>query len=442
MSTKTRYCPVCGNHRKSVASKLLITITILMALICIFVFIFLGVKLNDFIPTQQTESQVVKSETVTQTKEEPEKVAVNETKKQTTTPKDVTEIINSSQPKVYTIFTELSQGSGFLINDKGDILTNAHVVEGSLTPTVRSMDGKEFTGQLIGYSNTTDVAVIRVPDLAKMSPLALELTPAKIGEEVIALGSPQGYENTATLGNISGVDRTFVIEPFYYSGVYQTSAPIAPGSSGGPLVNKLTGKVVAVNSAKDIREENIGFSIPIYQIIELINQWISTPLSDDDIIAMFYYEEGVYYYQDYLDEYGYFEGGDYSEDYSEYYEIPYEDGSWDESFEESNEYEYEEYESYETEEDYDSYVDEEELYEAEEDYDSYVDDEELYEAEEDESWNETGEYEDAGYEEESYYEEIPDDSYIEEETNVEGEETIEPSPEENAPAIDEEITNE
>jgi S1-C subfamily serine protease len=150
------------------------------------------------------------------------------------------------------------------------------------------MEGKEFTGQLIGYSNTTDVAVIRVPDLAKMDSLSLELTPSKIGEEVIALGSPQGYENTATLGNISGVDRTFVIEPFQYSGVYQTSAPIAPGSSGGPLINKLTGKVVAINSAKDIREENIGFSIPIHQIIELINKWISTPLSDDDIIAMFY----------------------------------------------------------------------------------------------------------------------------------------------------------
>ena len=77
-------------------------------------------------------------------------------------PKDVSEIINMSQPKVFTVFTDLGQGSGFLINEHGDVLTNAHVVEGSLIPILKTIEGNEFQGTLIGYSNTTDIALIRV----------------------------------------------------------------------------------------------------------------------------------------------------------------------------------------------------------------------------------------------------------------------------------------
>ncbi|WP_338470815.1 trypsin-like peptidase domain-containing protein [Niallia sp. XMNu-256] len=299
--------------------------------------------------TEPVEQAKVETEVVPENKSKPQPPVVKE--KLIQPPKDVSEIINMSQPKVFTIFTEFGQGSGFLINKHGDVLTNAHVVEGSLNPVIKTIDGNELQGSLIGYSNTTDIALIRVPDLANREPLPLETEPAEIGDEVIALGSPQGFENTATLGNISGVDRTFIIEPFQYEGIYQTSAAIAPGSSGGPLLNKTTGKVLAINSARHTTEVNIGFSIPIYQIIDTVNQWVKTPMMENEIVSLFYYQDGIYYYQDYMDDYGYFEDGTFNDDYLEYYEIPYDDSwldSWGYWFEEDEEVdvETEEYDSW------------------------------------------------------------------------------------------------
>ncbi|MED4905545.1 S1C family serine protease [Parageobacillus thermoglucosidasius] len=115
----------------------------------------------------------------------------------------------------------------------------------------------------------------------------------------------------------SGVDRNFVIEPHIYEGIYQISAPVAPGSSGGPLLERKTGKVLAINSARHAKEANIGFSIPIFKVYDLIQTWISSPLAEDEIYAMFYNSEGAYFYRS-LEGEGYFEGGDYSEEYDTY----------------------------------------------------------------------------------------------------------------------------
>ena len=330
VTERSRYCSGCGHHMKKSTSKLLMfmvgLMTVLVAAIGIFIVILLMQPQAPKEEVASKEKTVEQAKVVTESKRTPEPVVKE---KLVEPPKDVSEIINLSQPKVFTIFTESGQGSGFLINQNGDVLTNAHVVEGSLNPIIKTIEGNELQGTLIGYSNTTDMALIRVPDLANREPLSLETTPAEIGDEVIALGSPQGFENTATLGNISGVDRTFVIEPFQYDGIYQTSAAISPGSSGGPLVSKSTGKVLAINSARHTTEVNIGFSIPIYQIIDTVNQWVDSPLSQDDIMSLFYYQDGTYYYQDYMDDYGYFEDGTYNDEYSEYYEIPYEESWYD-----------------------------------------------------------------------------------------------------------------
>ncbi|MED3841048.1 peptidase S1 and S6 chymotrypsin/Hap [Niallia circulans] len=237
--------------------------------------------------------------------------------------KDTTALIKSAQEKVFTIFTNAGQGSGFLINNNGDVLTNAHVVEGSTSVEVKGKDGKRYSGTVIGYSNNSDVAVIRAPDLAGQEPLELESTsPAEIGAEVMTLGSPQGYENTVTLGNISGIGRTFVIDQFEYEEVYQISAPIAPGSSGGPLVDKSTGKVIAINSAVDTRDANIGFSIPLYKIYDLISSWISNPMSEKEIASYFYNDDGDFIYQNLFSNHGYFDRGSYKDEYHEYAEVP------------------------------------------------------------------------------------------------------------------------
>ena len=104
---------------------------------------------------------------------------------------------------------------------------------------------------------------------------------------------------------------------------------LSPGSSGGPLISKSNGKVVAINSARHSTEVNIGFSLPIYQIIGTVNQWVNSPLTQAEMISMFYYQDGIYYYQDYMDDYGYFEDGTYNDEYMEYYEIPYEESWYD-----------------------------------------------------------------------------------------------------------------
>lgn len=362
---QSKYCPGCGKQVHQKSNKLMLSMIIMMSLICIGVFGYLGMPFIEEEPVKQAASEKVVKTQVEKTETKPEAVQVTKTKiiEKAAPSKDVSAIIESAQPKVYTIFSDYGQGSGFLMNKSGDILTNAHVVEGSITVIIRSYDGTEFEGTVIGYSNEVDIAVIRVPDLAGQAPLALEsATEAKLGDEVIALGSPRGFENTATLGNISGVNRTFVIVPHTYEGIYQISAPIAPGSSGGPLLDKESEKVIAINSARHNEETNIGFSIPLFKVYSILQGWIQSPMSEEEVTALFYNGEGLYFYQDLYDNEFYFDGGDYSEDY-DYYEYPYEEDyseeSPDDTYEEENSDEYVE-DSYE-EEDYseDYYYEEE-----------------------------------------------------------------------------------
>jgi serine protease Do len=238
---------------------------------------------------------------------------------------ELTEIIAASQDTVYTVYTDYSQGSGFLYNHNGAVVTNSHVVEGATEVYVKAIDGSEHLGKVIGYSNETDVAVIQVPDLVGTEPFPLELTDSsKIGEEIIALGSPLGLENTATMGYITGKNRSFVIDPYVYENLYQISAPISPGSSGGPLISKETEKIIAINSAESIEEASIGFSIPLFTVHGLIDSWIEQPMKEEDILAQFNDSNGAW-------GEGYFDGGDYAEDedYYNYWEYDYDD-FWDE----------------------------------------------------------------------------------------------------------------
>ncbi|OWA35665.1 hypothetical protein B9G55_12150 [Saccharibacillus sp. O16] len=195
-----------------------------------------------------------------------------------------------------------SLGSGFLYNDKGDILTNAHVVAGYKDVTITTADSAKMDGKVIGIGEETDVAVVRVPDLEDVEPLKLKLdAQAEIGDEVLALGSPLGLQNTVTTGIVSGVNRTFDISPYYYEGLYQISAPIAPGNSGGPLVDQKTGEVLGINSAVT-DEGGIGFSIPVVNIVEAAKGWSEKPMEE---IPMLDYGEGADVpADDYSDDYG------------------------------------------------------------------------------------------------------------------------------------------
>lgn len=233
---KEIYCTACGSKKnKSKLIPILVILSILSTLTFAFTIKYYWDetgKNKTAIPTAvETENNKEKPE---KKKEVAKAVASKPLEKMNEdTKKSVTQIIEESQKKVFTIFAGNSQGSGFLINDKGDVLTNAHVVEGNLQGSVKDKDGVEYNGTVIGYSNDTDVAILRVPDLTGIKPIDVEKTGvAKIGQEVVALGSPLGLENTATLGTITGVGRSFLIGERSYDNIYQMSAHIAPGSSG------------------------------------------------------------------------------------------------------------------------------------------------------------------------------------------------------------------
>nr|WP_233713478.1 trypsin-like peptidase domain-containing protein [Lederbergia citri] len=382
LEQKSKYCSECGKKVNG-KNKVWVPLIALTALLCIGVFYFLSLELNK-------NRQEIRIEQVKKEDSESASTQLVEVKTQETSPppKEVSKIIEEAQPKVFTIFNDFGQGSGFLINRNGDILTNAHVVEGSVNVLIRNYEGREFDGKVIGYSNEIDIAVIRVDHLAGRTPLELEEgNGTKLGDEVIALGSPRGFENTATLGNISGINRSFVIPPHTYDGIYQISAPIAPGSSGGPLIDKKTEKVIAINSARDNRETNIAFSIPIIQVIDIINGWVSSPMSFEEIAALFNNDAGQLFYQDLFGNDYYFDGGEYSDEYEDYhqYEFPYW-GEYGDSYEDEYDWDYTD--------DYidDEYQDDDDYY----DYEDYEDDDYDY-------------YDDESYEDEYYYDD--DENY-------------------------------
>jgi serine protease Do len=196
-------------------------------------------------------------------------------------PKTRKEIIESSQKRVVTIESGDGLGSGFLYNNLGDLLTNAHVVEGSREVTVRTLNHEEYKGIVIGVGVDTDVAVVRVQKMKDMDPLPIARTlKAETGDEILALGSPLGLENTVTTGIVSGVGRSFEIDPYIYSNMYQISAPITHGNSGGPLVNAVTGEVLGINSASVSQEPGIGFSIPITSVLKQVEEWSDHPMTE------------------------------------------------------------------------------------------------------------------------------------------------------------------
>ncbi len=165
-----------------------------------------------------------------------------------------------------------SMGSGFLISADGYILTNAHVVDGADEVTVRLTDKQEFKAKVVGTDRRTDVALIKIeagnlPKVTLGDPEQL-----KVGEWVLAIGSPFGFENSVTAGIVSAKGRSLPQEN--YVPFIQTDAAINPGNSGGPLFN-LKGEVVGVNSQIYSRSGGymgVAFAIPIDVAMEVANQ--------------------------------------------------------------------------------------------------------------------------------------------------------------------------
>lgn len=164
-----------------------------------------------------------------------------------------------------------SSGSGVIMHRDGYILTNRHVVEGSLTVVVTLQDRSSFTATNVWMDDLTDLAVIKIDpaQYAKGFTAAEFGDPLSInvGDWVVAVGHPLGLSPsdggaTVTAGIVSNLGRSFIIENINYYDVIQTDAAINPGNSGGPLVN-LEGQVIGINSAISASGQNIGFAINV-----------------------------------------------------------------------------------------------------------------------------------------------------------------------------------
>ncbi|MFN3762824.1 MAG: S1C family serine protease [Anaerolineae bacterium] len=156
-------------------------------------------------------------------------------------------------------------GSGFLYDDRGHIVTNYHVVEGAKEVVVTLADGRSFPAEIVGVDPSSDLAVIRIPAENLPAPLPLaDSGQLRVGQFVIAIGSPFGQVGTMTLGVISALGRVIQSPDGRFIGeAIQTDAAINPGNSGGPLLD-LQGRVIGVNSqiiSPSQASAGIGFAV-------------------------------------------------------------------------------------------------------------------------------------------------------------------------------------
>ncbi|MBW2568255.1 MAG: DegQ family serine endoprotease [Deltaproteobacteria bacterium] len=194
-------------------------------------------------------------------------------------------------------FKQRSLGSGFIIDKDGYIVTNNHVIENADKIKVKLNNGKEFDAEIIGRDPNTDLALIRIKPMCHLPVVKMgDSDVLKVGQWVIAIGSPFGLEHTVTAGIVSAKGRVIGSGP--YDDFIQTDASINPGNSGGPLIN-MKGEVVGINTAIVASGQGIGFAIPISLAKGIINQlkkhgevtrgWLGVSIQDlSDDLAKYY----------------------------------------------------------------------------------------------------------------------------------------------------------
>jgi S1-C subfamily serine protease len=184
----------------------------------------------------------------------------------------VAELVRRESPAVVLVSVRSGEGggfgSGFVIDRQGHILTNAHVVDGATSTTITFSDGTEEKAQVLGVDNSTDLAVLKVGELPPgVRPVPLGDSAALVvGQDVVAIGNPYGYERTATTGIVSALERT-IRSPngFAIQNAIQTDAAINQGNSGGPLFDR-AGRVIGMNTQIATQtggNVGIGFAVPI-----------------------------------------------------------------------------------------------------------------------------------------------------------------------------------
>jgi S1-C subfamily serine protease len=178
------------------------------------------------------------------------------------------------------------QGSGFIVDADGIVLTNAHVVEGASEVGVTLPDGRSFTGKVQGADPLTDVAVVKV--VGTRLPVATlgDSSRVRPGEWAIAIGNPLGLDNTVTAGIISAIQRTNAVGEGQRVPYIQTDAAVNPGNSGGPLIND-RGQVIGINTAiRQAPGAGLSFAIPINTARQIADQILARGFASHPYIGV------------------------------------------------------------------------------------------------------------------------------------------------------------
>ncbi len=165
------------------------------------------------------------------------------------------------------------KGSGVIIDPKGYVITNNHVIDGAARVQVHLKDGRSFIGEVVGADSATDVAVIKV-DANNLPAASLgDSEKLKVGQIALAIGNSLGLEGgpTVSMGVISALRRPLPGADFIFEGLIQTDTAINPGNSGGPLAD-LNGSVIGINTAMIPFAQGVGFAIPVNTVKWVANQ--------------------------------------------------------------------------------------------------------------------------------------------------------------------------
>jgi S1-C subfamily serine protease len=187
--------------------------------------------------------------------------------------------VENLSPSVVTIFTDDGLGSGVVYSEDGLILTNEHVIRGQTDVEVAFADGQRVSGTVKATDPVTDLALIQADRTGLPKPVYQTSLP-KVGEGAVVLGSPLGFENTATAGIISGLHRSIpgsAQNSLSLVDLIQTDAPISPGNSGGALIN-MRGEVVGISEAYIPPSSGavaLGFAIPAATAVEVAEELLA-----------------------------------------------------------------------------------------------------------------------------------------------------------------------
>ncbi|HEV7640915.1 MAG TPA: trypsin-like peptidase domain-containing protein, partial [Gaiellaceae bacterium] len=174
-----------------------------------------------------------------------------------------------------------AQGTGFIYDSKGDVVTNYHVVSGSSSVNVKLSDGSVYKATVVGTDPSTDLAVLHIDaPSSKLVPLSLaDSSKVSIGDGVVAIGNPFGLDGSVTSGIVSALNREIVApDNTPIEGAIQTDAAINHGNSGGPLLN-LQGNVIGITSqiqSDSGGNDGVGFAVPSNTVSSIVTQLIST----------------------------------------------------------------------------------------------------------------------------------------------------------------------